>query len=389
MKVALVHLRHAATGGTERYLNHLASHLAEAGHDVAIVCRRHAQAPHPAVRFAVLRSPAIGASWRLWAFARDVEAHVRSEDYDVVLGLGKTWTHDVLRMGGGLHATYLALAHEETRTPLERLLGLDRLKHRLALAIERRALAPGAAARVIVNAEMVRRDLLARHALPPERVVVIQNGVDLERFHPRLRAARGEELRRALGIGAHERAILFLGTGYARKGLDVLLEAFPRVARARPEARLVVVGHDSRRARYEARARALGIAERTRFLGGRGDAEACYAAADLYALPTRYDPFANATLEALASGLPVVTTPANGGGELLSEDLGRRAGRVVEAGPEPLAAALQELLPAGRSPCAAARALAERHSIESKMALTTALLEAVAAERAGSGARAP
>jgi UDP-glucose:(heptosyl)LPS alpha-1,3-glucosyltransferase len=377
VKIALVHLRHARTGGTERYLNHLARHLAEQGHEVAIVCRRHAEAPHPAVRFEVLRSPALGASWRLLAFGRAVEAHVARGDYDVVLGLGKTWTHDVVRLGGGLHGTYLRLAHEETLTPGKRLLGSGRLRNRLVLAIEKRALAPGAAQQVIVNSEMVRRDVLATYGLSPERVVVIHNGVDLEQFHPRRRGQEGLALRRELGLDARAPVVLFLGTGYGRKGLDLLLDAFARVLRGRPEARLVVAGYDSGRARYEARARDLGISAAVRFLGGRGDPEACYAAADVYALPTRYDPFANTTLEALASGVPVATTAANGGAEVLAPD----AGAVVAPDPEAFAAALALLLePEGSARrAAAARACAELHSIGSKLARTTAVLEQVAA----------
>ena len=378
MKIALVHLRHAQTGGTERFLNHLARHLAVLGHDVAIVCRRHAAAPHPAVRFEVLRSPALGASWRLLAFGRAVEAHVARGGYDVVLGLGKTWTHDVVRLGGGLQATYLRRAHEETLTPGKRLLGAGRLKHRLALAIEKRALAPGAARRVIVNSEMVRSDVLATYPLPPERVAVIHNGVDLELFHPRRRAQEGAGLRATLGLDARAPVVLFLGTGYGRKGLDVLLAAFARVLRSRPDARLLVAGYDSGRARYEALAERLGLGPAARFLGGRSDPEACFAAADAYALPTRYDPFANTTLEALASGVPVVTTAANGGAEVLA---GPDAGAVVEPEAGALAEALLPLLaPEGRARhAAAARACAERHSIESKLALTTEVLEEAAA----------
>ena len=379
MRLALVHMRHAGTGGTERYLNLLSAHLACCGHEVTVVCRSHEAPSHKDVRFELLRPFAIGGAWRMVSFARAVEAHVRRANYDLVLGLGKTWTHDVLRMGGGCHGTYLERAHDSTLTTLERWTGKGRLKHRLALAIERRALAPGAFRRIVTNAEMVKRDVVARYGVDPERVQVIYNGVDTARFHPERRSNEGAELRASLGWSASERVVLFLGTGYGRKGLIRLLEAFAAVRPEHPEARLLVVGYDSARPAYEARARALGLADTTRFLGGRRDTEAVYAASDLYVLPTHYDPFANSTLEALAAGLPVITTDANGASELVERHVegsvvSARASRV--GGGDELAAELRHWLQdAHLEPArAAARTLAERHDARSKMEATETLL---------------
>ena len=110
----------------------------------------------------------------------------------------------------------------------------------------------------------------------------------------------------------------FSARGTAARDSTPLLEAFPRLLRAQPRAKLLVVGYDSAGPRFERQAHKLGLGDRVRFLGGRRDAETCFAAADLYALPTHYDPFANSTLEALATGLPVITTAANGASELLT-----------------------------------------------------------------------
>ena len=216
MCLALTHLRHARTGGTERYLDRLAGFLAARGHEVTIVCRSHAAAPHPAVRFEVLHGLALGGAWRTWSFARAVEAHVAARGYDLVVGLGRTWTQDVLRLGGGCQRTYLELAHRSTLTPRERLLGGGAWKHALAVRIEERALRDGRV-HVIANSHMVRRDVRARYGLGDERVSVIHNGVDLERFHPRAKSGAGAAKRRELGFGAGDCVVLFLGTEYARK----------------------------------------------------------------------------------------------------------------------------------------------------------------------------
>jgi UDP-glucose:(heptosyl)LPS alpha-1,3-glucosyltransferase len=374
MRVALVHLRHGRTGGTERHLNQIAAHLAERGDEVTIVCRSHEEAPHPNVRFTVLRSAAPGAAWRMWAFARDVERHIAASSYDVVYALGRTWTHDAIRLGGGCHRTYLELAHAATQASWERWIGRGRLKQRVALALEARGLAPGAYRRVVVNSEMVKNDVMRRHAVPAEKIEVIYNGVDLERFHPRRHRAQAADLRRACGLGADDFVVLFLGSGYARKGLGPLLPAFAAMSARSERARLLVVGYDSAQRAFERQAAHLGIAAKTRFIGGRRDAEACYAAADLYVLPSLYDPFANSTLEALASGLPVITTTTNGGHEVVAH---RQTGSVVEAAAAlPLIEEL-EFWSSQPRPIEACRALAAQFPQERAASETAAMLDSI------------
>jgi UDP-glucose:(heptosyl)LPS alpha-1,3-glucosyltransferase len=368
MRVALVHMRHAATGGTERYLNQLAAHLAERGDDVAIVCRSHGELPHPRARFEVLRPLAVGAAMRMTSFARAVEKHAATAGYDVVYGLGKTWTHDAVRLGGGCHATYLELTGTEVRR-----------KDRLALEIERRALAPGAFRRVVVNSKMVLEDVVRRHGVAKDLIRLVYNGVDLDRFHPRKRVGAGAALRAELGFSPRDIVVLFLGSGYGRKGLDLLLDAFPEIAAKEPRARLVVAGRDTAGARTRA-------SEKVRFLGPRNDAEVCYAGADLYVLPTRYDPFANTTLEALASGLPAITSRQNGACELVEEGESGSVLRALEA-PEVARAVLAWCDPERlRAGAVRARALAERHPSSRTCAESAAVLDEVLAEKVGARA---
>jgi UDP-glucose:(heptosyl)LPS alpha-1,3-glucosyltransferase len=320
---------------------------------------------------------AIGGAWRMWSFARAVERHLRSARYDVVFALGKTWTHDVIRLGGGCHETYLELAHGATVRPKD-WARLGSLKHRLAIAIERRALRPGAYRRVITNSEMVRRDACRRHGVPPELVSVIYNGVDLQRFHPGRKPTEGAAVRRSHGLEPHHFVVLFLGTGYGRKGLDLVLAAFSPFLAACPRARLLVAGYDSAQRHFEKQAERLGLAEHVVFAGGRRDTEAYFAAADLYVLPTRYDPFANTTLEAMASAVPVITTTRNGACEIMQHGV---QGSILTpgAGAEELTGELLWWTDAGRAAAAgnAARRVAEQHSARSTAEATTKVLESV------------
>lgn len=389
MHVALVHLRHAATGGTERYLNQLAAHLVAAGHTVTVVCRSHAPGAWPGIRFAVLRSPVPGKTLRVLAFARDVARHVATQPYDVVLGLGWGWAQDVIRLGGGCLATHRERALAAARAPWQRLLPAVPPKYRVAEALENRALAPGQYRHVIVNAEMVRRDAMRRHGIPAERISVVYNGVDADRFDPVRLAPQATALRRRLGLAADAAVLLFVGSSFGRKGLDTVLDALPEIAAARPDVRLVIAGGDSRRAEYERRARRLGVDGLCRFVGAVTDAEVAHAAADVFVLPTLYDPFANVTLEALACGAPVITSRDNGAAEILSDGL---HGTVLATpAPPPLARAVVAWLGRARDPGvrAACRELARSFSAERTARDSTRILEAAAAERAAARGVAP
>jgi UDP-glucose:(heptosyl)LPS alpha-1,3-glucosyltransferase len=311
------------------------------------------------------------------SFAKAVERHVRETAYEVVVGLGKTWSHDVIRLGGGCHQTFLHHTYNAAQgVSLGQFKGAW-LRHRCALALEARGLAREAYSRVITNSAMVKRDVMARYGVPDEAITVIPNGVDLDRFHPRHRTGSGAALRQQLGFADGHLVLVFVGTGYRRKGLGRLLDVLPDLARQRPGIHLLVVGYESGLKFWQQQAEQIGMADRVRFLGGRRDPEACYGAGDLYVLPTQYDPFANTTLEALASGLPVVTTAANGGCEVLDD--GQHGAVMPDA--DDREALLQALLMWSdrerlRDCSVAARSRAEQYGVRREMEASTAVLAA-------------
>lgn len=179
---------------------------------------------------------------------------------------------------------------------------------------------------VICNSRMVKDDIAARFGTAADKLHVIYNGVDLEQFHPRLRAEHRAAVRTALGIAEATPVILFVGSGFERKGIPALLHACATMQRS--DALLLVVGRDRQERRMRALAGRLGIEARVRFLGGQEDVRPFYGAADCFALPTLYDPMPNAALEALASGLPTVTSTTCGAAELIRPEIN---GRVVAA----------------------------------------------------------
>ena len=178
--------------------------------------------------------------------------------------------------------------------------------------------APRGYKKIIAVSREVKREIVATYRVPEEKVAVIYNGVDSERFHPRHRKKAGEKIRRQWGIPLEARVVLFVGSGFQRKGLDRLIRAWgsPRLA----GVYLLVVGEDAQRSRYVSWAERQAD-KRILFAGRQEEIEQYYGAADLLALPALQEAFGNVVLEALASGLPVLASRTVGAAETLAGEL--------------------------------------------------------------------
>jgi UDP-glucose:(heptosyl)LPS alpha-1,3-glucosyltransferase len=172
---------------------------------------------------------------------------------------------------------------------------------------------------------MVRAEIARHFGTPDDRLVLIRNAVDASVFHPGMREELRDAMRVQLKVPREAFVVAHVGSGFERKGVDCFVRALA-AAKCAPWG--VVVGRDKHVARYVALARKLGVAERIRFVGAVSEVRAYYAAADAFLLATLYDPQPNAALEAMACGLPIVTTPKCGVAELLVEG---RSGFVRDA----------------------------------------------------------
>ncbi len=324
MKIALVRQRVGfGLGGAENYVAHVAKELLRRGHEVTVIADYCDLA---GVRF--LRAPLLGRGSvaKNLSFFLMVRRLVSKNRFDLVYSCARTAPADLLRISDPLHAAWLELGYRFGSAKLRAL----RPRHRTILWLERQSLSQ-VRGKVVVNSRLVKGQLLSYYQLPAEKIAVVYNGVDLKRFNLKLRQKR-KALRRKWGLSG-AKALLFVGSDWRRKGLDLVKKVLPRL----PEkAELLVAGGPALRAR-----------KGTRFLGPVKEVEELYAAADLFVLPTRYDPFANVVLEALASGLGVVTSPMNGASEIVRPG---ETGFVVENRPETLMRAISGLLASLPSP---------------------------------------
>jgi UDP-glucose:(heptosyl)LPS alpha-1,3-glucosyltransferase len=317
MKIAVVRRRWVADGGGERFAAVLAGALAERDHDVTIVSADWTSSSGP-VRYD--RVPTIrgrGELLGLLSFTLGAARRLRAGAYDLVQSHEKLLWQDVYRAGDGCHREWLQQRRRHRPGWRARVTPWTP-HHRLVLALERQALGRRRYRKIVANSERGRTDLQRHYGMPADDVRVVYNGVDLERFTPARRQSLRDGVRAQLEIPRDVMLLLFLGSGFERKGLAYLL----RSLRGSPDdVWAAVVGHDLYADQYRALAERLGVARRVRFVGALAEPEGAYGAADAFVLPTIYEPFSNACLEALACGLPVITTQANGASEIFTGGL--------------------------------------------------------------------
>ena len=373
MRIGLVARRFdPAGGGTERDLAITARLLAHAGYRVTIYAEdvRASTNEWPVRRVGL---PRLGRALGLLWFARAAGAVARREGAELVLSFARIVDADILRSGGGAHSSYVRAA-ARWQSGSERIAMRISPYHRVQMLVERRGFESPRFRRAIAVSNLVRDDLMQTFALAPAQTVTLYNGVELDRYFPESEASVRDEIRREFGVHDARPAVMFVGNGFARKGLRFLIEAWPAIGDG---ARLIVVGADRAAPSYERLARRLGLEDRVKFLGRRADVERLMRGADAFALPSLFEPFGNVALEAMASGVPALTTRLCGVAEVMPEAL---RGYIVNdpANRTELAARMNALIEAASSLKATVRAVAEQYTWERHAHELLAIVEAAA-----------
>jgi glycosyltransferase involved in cell wall biosynthesis len=324
-------------GGLEEHVLQLARGLRARGFPVGVICSRH-----DAVR-----------PLREGLASVDVEVYALASRRASLLGaLPRTLSlARILRRyaGGILHLHFTGHTGGDLVTLAARLSGVGAVvrsvhvppltpvgpRDRLLLRIRDRQLA-----KIICVSEQTRREHLAALGRDEQKCTVVHNGVDLRRFSPDVTPL---DVRKEFGLDHHAPVIGTVSRlGETRKGIDHFLDAVPPIAARYPAARFLIVGDGPLRPDLERKAEALGVADKVVFTGHRDDVPALLAAMRVFASPSLFEACQYNLLEAMAMGLPVVSTPAGVAPEVVEDGV---TGRLVPlADSASLARAVLELL---------------------------------------------
>jgi UDP-glucose:(heptosyl)LPS alpha-1,3-glucosyltransferase len=328
-----------ARGGCETYIADLARRLLADHHEVHLYASRwDEQALAKGIQF-----HAIPHSWaprflKPWRFGRLCLKAMAERTHDVTMGFDKTWGLDVLYPQGGLHAACAQHNLRKHSKPLVRNMAraakwFDAAHWSYSL-LERRQYLSNQPTSIVVNSHMVRDHFMRYYHIAPGQLHVVRSAIDPQRFPEQDRLKCRAQCREQYGIAPNEVVGLFAAMNYRLKGLEPLLHATKRLF-ARPEFvgnappfRLMIVGHPQAKA-YQKLAQNLGISDVVRFVGYCAEMRNAYFAADFLVHPTFYDPCSLVVLEALACGLPIITTRYNGASELLHTSGANQDGYVL------------------------------------------------------------
>lgn len=310
MRIGIIRMRYTPYGGAETFLKRFMAELVNRGHSIDLFSTGWEEMSGIVLH----RIKTFGPSFlRPLVFASNVEKAVSEVNPQVVVSLERTYSQDIYRAGDGVHREWLQRRIKTVPWHKGILISLNPL-HKVLLYLEKRLFSSGRLKKVVANSRRVKEEIMRHYGLPEEKICVIYNGInfhDLERID---RASERKRTRESLGISGNDTVLLFVGSGFERKGLIYLIRALGILKEADNSVKLLVVGRGK-----EGRYRTEGLGDRVIFTGAVKDTSMFYAAADIFCLPSIYEPFSNACLEAMAFGLPVVTSRANGASEILTE----------------------------------------------------------------------
>ncbi len=312
MKIAIIRQKFVLYGGAEQFADGFIHQIAESGHEVHIFANSWTPSHHTNIHHHFVATLNLNAFFRTLSFARSVAKKVREQPFDIIQSHEKTWLQDVYRAGDGCHKKWLQQRGKQN-SPIKKLFLFFNPFHQLILKLEKNIFESGQCKKIIAISQMVKEDILENYNCPPENISVVYNGVDLNRFHPDNKNIYRKSIREQLGIPENSILILFVGSGFERKGLQFLLQSTEHLENK--DWRLLLMGKGN----FEKFMRFAPANKRDQIIAKEPDPEIekYYAAADLFILPSIYEPFGNANLEALATGLPVITTKFCGAANII------------------------------------------------------------------------
>ncbi|MGL5940203.1 MAG: glycosyltransferase family 4 protein [Waterburya sp.] len=312
MHIALTVEQFNQLGGIERVTVQLALSYRQLGHEVTVLTSDWDKTYEEQFNFIKVNAPQKPVWRRNLAFPKAITQTLSKGSYDFIHAQGASSLKFDLTTLHSVHAAWMSILRAETK-PWSRKGLARRLRPSdwATIAIER-IQAKNRHGFFHACSRIVQEEALHFSRIPPERIKSIPWGVDLETFQPNIKV-RAQE-RQTWGVDESDIVLLFVANAFVRKGLDTILSAIAKLGKQ--QLHLMIVGRDNPQM-YLSKIEQLGLKHQVHFLGYRS-VIACYQAADIFVLPTTYEPWGLVISEALACGLPVITSSLAGAADLIT-----------------------------------------------------------------------
>ena len=338
MKTIALAIEHFSrfAGGAESYAVSLAHELVRNGWEVHLFGESWDGEPEEAV-FHPMRIPHRWPSWaRMLRFALEHRRLTALRAFDVIMGFGNTIRMNVYQSHGGVHwCSAMRKLYAEQNGLLRwvnRLIITLSFKHWARHWIESAPFRITPRPRIIAISQMIKDDMIRSYGIDARQAELIYNGVDTSRFNPELRNRLRGPFRQALGVSPEEVIFLFAAYELKKKGIFPLIEATGMLKQLVGEGFRVVVAGAEPSAGISRRLARLGLGKTVLFTGRLRNMEECYANSDVLVLPTYYDACSLVVFEAMACGLPCITTKTNGAAGIITDGLD---GFILDHPPQP------------------------------------------------------
>jgi len=319
MKIALVVYQFIKEkGGVESYVFNLSRHLLDRCHEVHIFAHRFGQDQDKRLLFHHVPAITFWSPLKHWTFAVNAPKIIKKTGikFDIVHGFTQTLFQDIYRVGGGCHWDYMMHTYPLMQSAFGKIVLCLNPRHFSLLLLERIIFKRKCYKQITCISEQCKKEIMQHYKIYANDIEVIYNGVDTNTFTPQNRIRYRDVIRVKYAVAPDEVLLLFVGSGFKRKGLKYIIDALPLIDTDK-KIKLLVAGRGKVR-EYQKLAKENGITDKIIFAGVYKNIQEIYAAGDIFVFPSEYDAFGTACLEAMASGLPVVVSKTSGVSEIIT-----------------------------------------------------------------------
>lgn len=307
-------------GGVESYVCNLSKQLLDRGHEIHIFAHRFSNDRDERLTFHQVPASTFWSPLKYWTFAVNAPKIIKKTKikFDLVHGFTQTLFQDLYRVGGGCHWDYMMHTYPLMHSLFGRILLCLNPRHLSLLLLEKIIFKKKCYKQITCISEQCKEEIIHHYQLPPDDIEVIYNGVDINIFSPQNKTRYRDTVRAKYGIVPDEVLLLFVGSGFKRKGLKHVIDALSLVDKSQT-VKLLIVGKGNVR-EHQRLAKEKGILDNLIFTGVCKHIHEIYAGGDIFVFPSEYDAFGTACLEAMASGLPVIASKTSGVSEIITHN---------------------------------------------------------------------